>query len=390
MKKFTVLLIENQVDIVVSLERILEKNDFEIMNVPNEQEALQILNNEIVDLVFIDLHLPHLQSFSICQTIKSNVNWSVIPVIFIVGHDDLSLTTKIFESGADDYVFKPLINSEILKKSGILIEFKYSLQMAKNMNQLLESKVIQRTNELEDSLIKLSQANKELEILEIAKLEFFNLISHEIRTPLNGIMGSLALIERFKLPDGVSRYFTLLDFSVKRLESFSNTILEASNLRIKGEKALIVQETDLVDVIELAMDQCLSQFPEKDIIIEFKQEGTNTILNGDSKYLIKCFTAILENAFKFSPKGEKVEINLSNEPDGYLKTMIVDHGDGFSKASRDNLFNALGNLEGHIDRNIGMGLHIARLIIDAHGGSITVRNRNPKGAIVEIQLPSRP
>ena len=94
MKKFTILIIDNQVDNIISLESILEKNDFEIKNVQSEQEALWILKDEMVDLVFIDINLPHQQGFSICHTLKSNAKWSVIPVIFIVGMDDLSKNTQ--------------------------------------------------------------------------------------------------------------------------------------------------------------------------------------------------------------------------------------------------------------------------------------------------------
>ena len=389
MKKFKILIIDNQADNVFSLEQILIGNDFEIKNVPNELEALPILKDQQVDLILIDINLPDLESFSICQTIKTNRDWVIIPVIVMVGIDDLPLVNRIFDSGADDYILKPLIDKELLTKLAILIELKYSRQMAKKMNQMLETKVAQRTNELEDSLKKLSQANKELGILEIAKSEFFNLISHEIRTPLNGILGSLALIERYKLPDEVSRYFTLLDFSVKRLENFSNTILEASVLRIKGEKALVFKETDLVNIMELAMDQSLSQFPEKYIVIELQKEITNTFLKGDPKYLLKCFGAILENAFKFSPAGEKVEINITRESDQYIKVTIADSGKGFSKVSLDHIFSPLSNLGGHVDKNIGMGLHIAKLIIEAHSGFIKVGNRNPTGAIVEIRIPVR-
>jgi len=389
MKKFTVLVVGNQIDRVFSVEQILNENDFDVKNVPNGQEALQILKAQKVDLIIIDINLPLLQSFSICHTIKSNVEWNIIPIIFMVGMNDLSLVNRVFESGADDYILEPLINSELLTKSGILMELKYGRQIAKNLNQMLETKVAQRTNELEDSLNKLSQANKELGILEIAKSEFFNLISHEIRTPLNGILGSLALIERYKLPDEVSRYFTLLDFSVKRLENFSNIILEASILRIKGEKALLISETNLVEIMQNAVDMCIASFHKKNITIDFQCNSINSGIKGDQRYLLKCFTAVLENAFKFSSKGDKIEISISDDQEGYLKTTISDYGIGFSKESLGNLFNAMGNPEGHIDKNIGMGLHLSKLIIDAHAGSISVGNRKPKGAIVEIRIPSR-
>ena len=390
MKKFKILLIDNQIDDVFSLEQVLKENDFEVQNALNEEEASLILKDHIVDLVLIDINLPDPESFSICHTIKTHADWSVIPVIFMVGIDDLSLVNRIFESQADDYILKPLINSELLKKSGMLIELKYGRQMAKNMNQMLETKVDQRTNELEDSLNKLSLANKELGILEIAKSEFFNLISHEIRTPLNGIMGSLALIERYELPDAVNRYFTLLDFSVKRLENFSNIILEASILRIKGEKALLFSETDLVEILQNALNICIANFHEKNITIDFQKNCINSGIKGDQRYLLKCFIAVLENAFKFSSPGDKIEISINDDDqEEYLKTTISDYGIGFSKESLGNLFNAMGNPEGHIDKNIGMGLHLAKLITDAHAGSISVGNRKPKGAIVEIRIPSR-
>jgi len=384
-----ILIVDNQADNLFSLEQVLKGNDFEVKNVPNEQEVLLILKEQLVDLILIDINLPDQESFSICHTIKTNADWSMIPVIFIVGIDDLSLVNRIFEMEADDYILKPLISNELLKKSGMLIELKYGRLMAKNMNQMLETKVAQRTNELEDSLNKLSHAHKELGILEIAKSEFFNLISHEIRTPLNGIMGSLALIERYKLPNEVSRYFTLLDFSVKRLENFSNIILEASILRIKGEKALLFSETDLVEIMQNAVNLCIAKFHGKDIIIDFQKNSINSRIRGDQKYLLKCLTAVLENAFKFSSQGAKIEISISDDQEGYLKTTISDYGIGFSKESLCNLFNAMGNPEGHIDKNIGMGLHLAKLIIDAHAGSILVRNRKPKGAIIEIRIPSR-
>ena len=388
MKKFKILIIDDQSDSRTSLEEILASNDFEVKTATDRDEALQLLDDEIVDLIYLGFNLAFLENFSICRVVKSNSDAALIPVIVMIGHDELSYIHEIFESGADDYIIKPLISRELLVKSSMYLELKYSRQMARNMNQMLESVVSQRTTELEDSLKKLRQANKDLETLEISKSEFFNLISHEIRTPLNGIMGSLALIERAQLPDEINRYFSLLDHSVKRLEKFSNTILEASILRIRGKNALMLKKIDLVNVIDLALDQCISQFREKNIQIDFQKNITDTYLKGDQKYLLRCFEAVLENAFKFSPKGGKVEICINGGSDGYLKISVTDRGKGFSQVSLDHLFSALSNLAGHFDQNTGMGLHLAKLIVDAHSGSIKVGNLEPSGAFVELLIPS--
>ena len=388
MKKFTILVIDDYTGDGTFIQEILVANDFLVRTATDKKEALQMLAGESFDLIFIEASMSGKEGFTISQLIKSDGQLCNIPVIFIIGRDDLVWANEIFDSGGDDFIIKPLNWSGLIMKTRVHLELKYSRQMARNMNQMLEARVAQRTLELEDSLKKLWQAKKELEMLEIAKSEFLNLISHEIRTPLNGILGSLALIGRFNFSDEVNRYFSLLDTSVRRLEKFSYTILEASTLRMKGEKALILKELDLFTVLQTAIQQCSEKFSDKGIAIDLQNQSTNSVLKGDQKYLLQCFTAVLDNAFKFSPRGGKLEISIDNTPDEYLEITIADRGKGFSKSALDNIFSPLSNLEGHFDQNTGMGLHLAKLIMNAHSGTIKVQNRTPNGALVEILIPS--
>lgn len=389
MKKFNILIIDDNIGDRASLEETLVANDFTVKSADSGKKGLQLLSEESFDLIFIAAGMPGKDSYLTCKSIKSNPGLRAIPVIYNVGISDLTFVREIYESGGNDFILKPLVWSELLMKVRIHLELRYSREMSKNMNQILEAKVAQRTAELEDSLQKLVQAKKELELLSIAKSEFLNLISHEIRTPLNGILGSLALIGRYQYSDEVNRYFSLLDKSVKRLEKFSNAILEASTLRLKGEKALRITDIDLMKVIRHSIDQCMTKFPERNVEIDLQNNATNSFLKGDHKYLLKCFTAVLDNAFKFSPIGDKVEIKINNEENGFLRITIADNGKGFSKKAIDNIYKPLSNLEAHFDQNTGMGLHYAKLVIDAHSGFITAGNRKPAGAIIEIKIPAK-
>ncbi len=389
MKKYNVLIVDDNPGDLASLESILVAHDFVVKPVSNGKAALRLLSDETFDLIFMAAGMRGRDSYRSCKAIKSNPDIRNTPVIFVVGNNDLFSVKEIYESGGNDYILKPLVWSELLIKARIHLELRYSREMSKNMNQILEAKVAQRTIELEDSLVKLGQAKKELDLLSIAKSEFLNLISHEIRTPLNGILGSLALIGRYDFSDDVKRYFSLLDKSVKRLEKFSNAILEASTLRLKGSKALIPIDVDLLNIITIARDQCAEKFAEKSIDIVIQNEAVNCLIIGDNKYLLKCFTAILDNAYKFSPVGDKIVIKLTNEADGFLRITISDHGKGFSKLAMENIYKPLSNLEAHFDQNTGMGLHLAKLVIDAHSGFITAGNHHHKGAIIEIKIPSK-
>lgn len=388
MKKFNILIIDDNIADMVSLQEILSVNDFVVKTTTTGKEGLTILTDESIDLIFIGTEMTGRAGYQTCQTIKSNSDLRGIPVIFIIGSSELIFVKEIYESGGDDYITKPFVWSELLMKVRIHLELKYSRDMSRNMNQILEAKVAQRTAELEDSLKKLRQAKKELELLSIAKSEFLNLISHEIRTPLNGIMGSLALIGRYQHTDDVSRYFSLLDTSVRRLEKFTNTILEASTLRLKGEKALVRSDVDLIQIVQHAIDECTKKFTDKGVDVILHNDATRSSLKGDQKFLLQCFTAVLDNSFKFSPPKGKVEIKIGNDAKGFLKVAIADNGRGFSKIAMDNIYRPLSNLEAHFDQNTGMGLHLAKLVVDAHAGFISAGNRKPNGAIIEILLPT--
>ena len=387
MKKFNILVIDDNVRNMVSLQEVLVANDFVVKTASNGKDGLKILTEESIDLVFIGAEMAGKSGYQTCQAIKLNPGMRGTPVIFIISSDELIFVKEIYESGGDDYVSKPFVWGELLMKARIHLELKYSREMSRNMNQILEAKVAQRTFELEESLKKLSEAKKELELLSIAKSEFLNLISHEIRTPLNGIMGSLALIGRYQYTEEVNRYFSLLDTSVKRLEKFSNTILEASTLRLKGERALRKLEIDIVSVIKQAIDESAKKFSEKGIGIILQNDAVNSSIKGDHKFLLKSFSAVLDNSLKFSPKEGKVEIKISNVDDGFVKVTIADDGKGFSKIAMDNIYKPLSNLEAHFDQNTGMGLHLAKLVVDAHAGFISAGNREPKGALIQIVLP---
>jgi two-component system, sensor histidine kinase and response regulator len=388
MRKFNVLIINNSVEEAEALGQMLGEDDFNIRIVQSGTSALEKLKNDGADLVFIDAGLDLTDCFETCRALKFNPEYDEIPVVIIVENKDNQLINECFESGCDDYVIKPVNGQELIKKAMMLIELKFSRRMSKDINHILEEKIAERTVELEESLLKLNKANKELESLDIAKSEFLNLISHEIRTPLNGILGSLALIGRYHFTDEVNTYFSLLDASVKRLETFSNTILDASNLRLKGKNNLTYSNFSPVTVLKEAIDLCSAQYSAKGIEIALKTGSDKALVHADIRYLRKCLLAVIDNAFKFSPPGGTITIALNSTQKGFLDITISDQGQGFSKDSLENIYQPLSNIHLHYDKNTGMGLHLAKLIVEAHSGMISAGNIEPHGAEIKIELPS--
>jgi two-component system sensor histidine kinase/response regulator len=387
MKKFNVLVINSYDEEVGIIEQMLGANDFRFDFVQNGKSVLTKIESEGVDLIFIDAGHDQKEAFATCLSIKYDSGHKDIPVIFMIDCKDSHIIEDSLDNGGDDYVLKPFSQKELLKKSMFHIELKFSRKMSKDITHILEEKVAERTVELEESLQKLNKAKKELESLDIAKSEFLNLISHEIRTPLNGIMGSLALIGRYHFTDEVNTYFSLLDISVKRLELFSNTILEASNLRLKGEKALVFNDIDPINAVNEAINQCSGKYAAKGIIMDLESLPNKPFIRADLKFLTKCLLAIIDNAYKFSPERGTIHIEMEDDSNGFLMIAIKDQGPGFSIDAMENIFEPLSNIKNHYDKNTGMGLHFAKLIVEAHSGLISVKNIEPNGAEIEIKLP---
>jgi two-component system, sensor histidine kinase and response regulator len=388
MKRFNILIVDEDQNSISLLRDILSVKDFSIDVAPSINECFLQIENTLYDLILMEVKMSEMSGFDACLTIKRSPQNKDIPIIFLTSDNDPESIEHGFECGGVDYITKPFRSKELILRITNHLELKYSRELVKNMNIILEQKVMQRTAELEESLAKLSKAKKELESLSVTKSQLLNMISHEIRTPLNGIIGSMTLIGRFQIPEEINRYFNLLDISVKRLEKFSNTILEASKLRLNGKKILLNREINIIDILTESEKTIAAKYPSKIIETRFDVLANDTMVFADRKFLQKCFDAIFENAYKFSPQHETINVKISeNKGTDDVVVEILDNGPGFSKSALEYLFQPLSNLESHVDQNTGMGLYLAKVIIDAHSGKITVGNRETRGAFVEISLP---
>jgi two-component system, sensor histidine kinase and response regulator len=368
-------------------EQILGLTDFNFHFVPDRKSALAKLKDDDTDIIFIDAGINPEESIDTCRIIKSEESRLTIPIIIILDEISRTIIDNCLESGCSDYALKPISGKELLMKTMLHIELGIKRRQSNDINHILEQNIAERTKELELSLIRLEKAKKELETLDIAKSEFLNMISHEIRTPLNGIMGSLRLIGRYHFPDEVNTYFFLLDTSVKRLERFSTDIMEASNLKLRGNKILMFSDFNPVTIIQEIIDLFSIKYADKIIQTTVKDKSNKSLIHADAKYVRKCLHAVLDNAFKFSPRRGIINVSIEKNRDGLLNISVSDEGPGFSDDSSANIYDALNNSHSHYDGNTGMGLHLAKLIVEAHSGKIRIGNIQPCGAEVKIEFP---
>src|ERR1022692_3901992 len=169
------------------LEDMLSQQGYGVCSFPLGRLALASAMKNLPSLILLDVNMPEMNGYEVCEQLKSRPQLADIPVIFLSALTEVEDKVKAFRSGAVDYISKPFQVEEVRARVETHLKL-HSLQQAlKLQNEHLEEAVAVRTRELDE-------ANNRLTILDRSKNEFLNLISHEFRTPLNGLLGVGELI----------------------------------------------------------------------------------------------------------------------------------------------------------------------------------------------------
>ena len=210
MKNNRILVVDDNDKNIQVIASLLAENHYNVEYAVNGLDALALLSSENFDLILLDIMMPKMDGYEVCNKIKEDNAHSEIPIIFLTARTDVQSIKKAFEYGALDYISKPFSNDELLARVKTHIELKNVKEELRELNRGLEKKVLARTAELD-------QANKKLVAIDKAKSQFINIISHEIRTPLNGIIGGLSLLKDLGLTEEAASLFDILDVSAKSL-----------------------------------------------------------------------------------------------------------------------------------------------------------------------------
>lgn len=340
------------------------------------EAALQWLQKKEFDLVLLDVMMPKMNGFEVCEKIRENPAWDDIPIIFLTAKSDQESLLEGFKIGAQDYVTKPFDSRELAARVRTHIELRYSRKQLKNMNQILEEKVEERTQEL-------AVANEALQNLDNAKNDFLKVISHELRTPLNGIVGPLQIISNNNKDDDLQKWVSMLQESVERLEEFSIIALRITELQMNP--GILQRETlHLASIFE---DVCgkISESDCQRISSENVTPGQEFF--ADKEIICRCVSILIENALRHSAIDGKVLVS-SKQQRGKDFITIENEGGFFSQAILDSYPSLFSTGADHIDGNTGLPLVFVYYAINAHGGRVTLQNSD-FGALVEIVLPAK-
>ena len=378
-----ILIVDDNPENLQVLGKLLKEEKYDVEFAVDGESALGWIKNKQFDLLLLDINMPGMSGFEVCEKIRSDPQMNKLPIIFLSAESDRESILKGFEKGGQDYITKPFDSRELIVRAKTHITLKHSLEKLETVNQYLEEKVQERTLQLSESNEKLEATNLKLVALDKAKTEFLNLVSHEIRTPLNGIMGPLQLLKGPVDPNEIAELVEILDLSVSRLEKFALNALLITRLRTSNKisKKII----HLENLINEVSDEFEGKLKAKNLKILKTIQPDQISISGEVSLIKTCLNNILDNAIRYSPADAPIEVRCYME-DKYIICEVRDHGNGFSQDVIEKPFDLFITDNKYADNQIGLELPIVKMIMDAHEGKATLSNSPEGGAVVRLEF----
>lgn len=376
----TILIVDDTPENIDILVELLE--DFDKQIAINGEDALETAwEGDPPDLILLDIMMPEMDGYEVCEKLRANEKTKDVPVIFLTAKTEKDDIVKGFEVGGQDYITKPFDARELMERVKTQIELKTQREILKNMNEVLEQKVQERTAELKESNENLDKANTQLLTLDKAKNQFLMLISHEIRTPLNGIVGSAYFLSDSIDDPELTEFLDMLKESVDRLDSFSKTALEITQMQTIGRE-LDKNKFDINSIISKVIDEKQSTANEKNISLKTSFDENVSII-GIEDYFIRTVKEIIGNAIKFSNEGIDIKVKTFTE-DGKIKFSVTDTGEVIPQGKIAEITKPFGLAKDHYDKHIGLGLSYVQTFLDIHDATIEIKSSEEETVITLI------
>jgi len=372
MASYKVLVVDDEMGIRMGTRRILqnfkvdypfmdEHIEYVVLEAPTGEEAIEIIDREMPDIILLDNKLPGIQGIEVLEYVKKKL-YDIV-VVMITSYASLELAVKATRDGAYDFIPKPFTPQELRSSLENITKQLFLKRMTQKMNK--EGKLI--------------------------RFQFLSVLSHELKAPINAIEGYLKIMQDKQFGDNITSYKEMIDRSLERVGGMRSLIMDLLDLT-KIESGKPVQHMQLVDITKIAgisVDTMRPYAIQKDVDVYLNTKEP-VMMEADAKEIEIIFNNLISNAVKYNKQGGRVDVFIHKEKNN-IKLRVADSGIGMTEEEKSTLFQDFVRIKNPKTKHItgsGLGLSILKKIVEMYHGDIEVESIPDKGTTFTIILPT--
>lgn len=383
------LIIDDEIEITKSLFRQFRRQ-YNVFTATNGYDAFEIMEKESIQVVLSDQRMPGMSGVDFFSAIKEKYPDAL--KLILTGYSDIeAVVGAINEGQIFRYLTKPwdpneleLAVKEAFDKHDLITSNKRLMTKLHEVNKTLEKKVKERTMELE-------QANKRLKNLNIEKNKYIGVVAHDLRNPIGNAFNFSELLlseNRVFSKEQHLEFIKVINERCSYALSLIEDFLDASKIE-SGILDLNFENWNVCDLIKNSIAQNIFFAQKKSQQIFFNCKNENLLVLCDKNKMEQVINNLISNAIKFSPENTNILIKIEKR-DQLLFLSVIDEGQGIPEDEIGTVFDSyrttsIQSTAG--EKSTGLGLAIAKKIVEAHNGLIEVKSKLNEGAEFIVTLP---
>ncbi len=359
------------------LDRILASRGYSVQLASNGTQGLEFAQANSPDLILLDIMMPGMNGYEVCERLKAAEQTRDIPVLFMSALDATGDKVKAFEAGGEDYVIKPFEHEEVLAR----VATHLALRKLQKQLKIANRELAMRLEELDVANAELQARNAELDA-------FAHTVAHDLKNPLSNLMGYAEFVSTSypDLPEQDMR--KSLDTIAKTGQKMNSIIQELLLLSQVRKAEVETRRLDTPRIVAEAQKRLAYMIQEHQA--EINLPSTWPEASGHAPWVEEVWANYISNALKYGGRPPWLELGGERQPNGLVRFWVRDNGQGLTPEEQARLFTPFTRLDQVRAMGHGLGLSIVRRIVEKLGGQVGVESQVGQGSTFFFTLPAAP
>lgn len=343
----------------VLVKETLEDEGHVVVLAASGQEGIAAFERDVPDCVLLDVRMPELDGFAVCERLRALPQGAEVPIVFLTALRDVDTFDHALKAGADDYLTKPIRPAELVVRVKAALKLREMRSAVRTVYDVFK--------EQRDGLVR----------LQLDRERVIAFLVHDLKTPLNAVdLNAQLLLTETSLSESGREAAHEIRSATRQLNRMIMNLLDLAKAE-QGQLAPTRRPVEIAMTVQKVLDELRLAATNRGVV--FRRQLETPTVYAEEDLLRRVLANLIENAIRYSPPNGEITISSRTVPGG-VELRVSDAGAGVPPSLRERIFESFSKDDTQSRDNRGLGLTFCKQAIEAHGGRVSIEDGNP-GAI---------